>query len=1359
MIDKSECVPNPIQNHEVPELDAISVSQLKSRSLYHTKVELGDKWVDAVVDTAAESTIISDKLYNSLVPKPPKRGRLRFMMAGRDTTMDGFKIGPVSFRVGSSIYQEVLHVAPIEDEMLLGFDFLFKNGANLDMKKNVLSIGENLVPLQIGSLSKPPRVARVIVSKRRVVPPHSSLGIKCKLSEGLTDYIVESNPITKLAIPRSVHHCDKNTLEVCVLNLSDNYKVVKKGENIATAMEAEVVQGDTDSHSGFPLSRETEQIEQPFVPDHLKDMFENSCQNLSEEQSDQLRRVLIEFQDVFAKHTYDLGNFNAIEHEINTGDAKPVKSKMRRTPLKFAGEEEAELQKMLDAGVIKPSVSDWASAPVLIRKRDGTVRYCLDFRALNAISTKDVYPLPLVEDCLDTLTGSQWFSKLDANCAYWQIGIREEDRKKTAFITKYGLFEHVKMPFGLCNAPATFSRAINLVLRGLNWKTVLAFLDDILVLGKDFQHHLSNLRETLSRFREYGLKLKPKKCEFFQRKTEFLGRIISHNTIEMAQTDIETILAWPRPKNSKEVERFMGLANYHRLFIKNFAKLASPLYELTKKKKFQWTERQELAFESLKKSLVNPPVLALPKRDGEMILDTDASEYCIGAELLQIQDGKEMVIAYASLSLTPEQRNYCTTRKELLAIVRFTRQFRHYLLGQPFLVRTDHSSLQWLLNFREPQGQLARWMEELSQYNMIVEHRKGHQHTNADALSRISEKPKCNSYRPQVKLSDLPCLGCPYCTKAHTQWDRFHENVDDAVPLANGPASRINQSCLCPNDGSGFIWDPGGELPVVFEMCVKNGEVSVSDESTSRISKTAQVVSKGPPNQAMCWGFSREEIQSKQATDPQLKFIFSWMHQGSAPTEGELFLADPATKHYWINKELFSVQDGLLFYKPKGEGNLRLVLPYQVQQIALQLNHDLPSSGHQGVSRTTFRMKEKYYWYGMTKDIDKYVTSCNICNQNKKSPRASKSPMTTYHAGAPMERVHIDFLGPLPKTKHGNQYILMIVDQFTKWVEIIPTTCQTAEETARNIVNHFFCRFGVPFQILSDQGRNFESELFAALCKALQIHKTRTTPYRPSANGQAERYNRTIMEAVRCFIGKNQSKWDENIFQLAGALRSTVNRQTGFTPNKLMLGREINIPADIMFPSNQLRNDEPNNSYVADLVEEIKRAHNTARETLKMTQKRMKKNYDIRVLERQYAKNDLVYLLDTAATKGKCRKLSPPWRGPGIILDCLTPYLYRVQLSNKIVVVNHDKLKMCRDRVVPTWIKTYKEQTTVDTQDDNGVYCLCKKPWSGQFMIQCDYCQEWYHGSCIDLTPSEALSIDKFRCQDCGGVPRSSPRQ
>lgn len=339
---------------------------------------------------------------------------------------------------------------------------------------------------------------------------------------------------------------------------------------------------------------------------------------------DEAVRLITQYSNVFPVRHLDLGEFTAIEHHIETGEARPIKQRMRRTPAVFQGEEEGHLDRMLAAGVIQPSTSDWAAAPVLIRKKDGSVRWCVDYRALNKVTVKDTYPLPLIEECLDTLAGNLWFSKLDANAAYWQIKVNPEDRKKTAFITKYGLFEFTRMGFGLCNAPATFARAINLVLHRLNWKIALAFLDDVLILGESTQAHLDNLRQVFERFRQYGLKFKPKKCEFFRQKVEFLGRSVSSEGVEMGDQYVEAVRDWPRPVNTKAVERFLGFANYHRNFIPHFSEIAAPLYAITGKAAFRWDSDQEQAFRDLISRLTSPPVLAIPTQEGHFILDTDA---------------------------------------------------------------------------------------------------------------------------------------------------------------------------------------------------------------------------------------------------------------------------------------------------------------------------------------------------------------------------------------------------------------------------------------------------------------------------------------------------------------------------------------------------------------------------------------------------------------------------------------------------------------------------------------------------------------------------------------------------------------
>ena len=445
-----------------------------------------------------------------------------------------------------------------------------------------------------------------------------------------------------------------------------------------------------------------------------------------------------------------------------------------------------------------------------------------------------------------------------------------------------------------------------------------------------------------------------------------------------------------------------------------------------------------------------------------------------------------------------------------------------------------------------------------------------------------------------------------------------------------------------------------------------------------------------------------------------------WMRTKEEPTQKTIYLESNAAKAYWVNREAFQLIDGVLYVTQ--EDDKKLVLPAGLKEEALRLNHDIPSSAHQGIDRTKSRVKERFYWHTLSVDVKNFVRSCEACNRNKKADRYSKCPLTEFQAGAPMERVHIDFMGPLPKTSRGNEHILMMVDQFTKWVECVPLPSQSAELTAKAAVNTFFSRFGCPFELHSDQGRNFEGKLFSALCKALAIHKTRTTPYRPASNGQVERYNRTLMDAVRCYIEGKQTNWDLHLPQIAGALRAAVNRNTGFTANKLMLGREINTPAKLMFPVVGGKPSGTVEDYVENLEREISHAHEVARDKLKSSLKRMKRNYDLCILTRTYKEGDPVYVLDTATLKGKCRKLTSPWKGPGVVEKKISDYIYRIKTKNAVFVTNHDRLKPCRDRRLPKWIEDWGTSSVVtDASEDTKPYCYCRKPYDGRFMIACDY--------------------------------------
>ena len=394
---------------------------------------------------------------------------------------------------------------------------------------------------------------------------------------------------------------------------------------------------------------------------------------------------------------------------------------------------------------------------MLARKHDGTYRMCTDFCKLNQSTKKDAIPLPRTNDLLEALGGAQWFSSLDLASGYWQMQVKEEDRPKTAFSTHRGQFQWTVMPFGLTNGPASFTRLMNLALSGLTWTHCLVYLDDIIIWAPTFEDHIHRLRLVFDRIRAAGLKLKPSKCRFLRKEVVFLGHVVSSDGIKTDPEKVKAVETWPVPLNVKELQSFLGLASYYRKFILGFSIIAEPLYQLCRKTvSFSWQQGQQAAFEELKGRLISAPVLAYPNfsaEAGSFILDTDVSQYQgIGAVLSQQQqDGTEREIAYGSRSLNEHEKNYCTTRLEMLALVTYVDYFRYYLLGRRFCVRTDHSSLRWLRSFKEPEGQVARWLERLKEYDFEVQHRPGKQHSNADSLSR----------RPRRNHGECP--SCPIC--------------------------------------------------------------------------------------------------------------------------------------------------------------------------------------------------------------------------------------------------------------------------------------------------------------------------------------------------------------------------------------------------------------------------------------------------------------------------------------------------------------------------------------------------------------------------------------------------------------------
>jgi len=932
------------------------------------------------------------------------------------------------------------------------------------------------------------------------------------------------------------------------------------------------------------------------VPLDLKCLFEENSKNLNESQKQLCAEFINEFHDVFSEKII-AGNCEIGEHVINLLDSTPIKQVPRRIPIHMREEVDKIIKDMSDEGVIEESKSPWMSPAVLVKKKNGTIRFCIDYRKLNAVTKKDSYPIPRIDDIFDQLSGNAWYSTLDLKSGYWQIKIRAEDREKTAFSIGNGLWQFRVMPFGLCNAPATFERVMEQVLREFISKICLVYLDDVIIFGKTFEEMIQNLRKVLSRLREVNLKINPNKCVLFSQKVKYLGHIISSEGISTDDDKIAAVSNWPIPQNKKHLRSFLGLCSYYRRFVKSFSILAKPLYTLTENQtKFVWNEQCEAAFIQLKRALTSSPILSLPKGEGELVLDTDASNFGIGAVLSQKQDGLEKVISYFSRVLNRAERNYCVTRRELLSIVESIKAFHHYLYGRKFLVRTDHASLKWLLSFKDVEGQLARWTEKLQQYDFEITYRKGKLHANADGLSR---RPCANAQ-------------CGYCARVEMK-------------------ETLKQ-----------------EKPVARMVLAENNLVD--------------------------W-------RQEQLLDPETSVFLVGKEIDERPAWQEIASKGTAAKVYWSYWDSLEVQSGVL-YKRWESPNLKnivvqLIVPKtRIKQI-LEEAHDSPSGGHFGINKTLEKIRKRFYWASCKQDVEEWCKSCKVCLARRGPSGKGKSPLQIYNVGAPFERVQMDILGPLPLTVSGNKYLLVVVDCFTKWVEAFPLKNVRARIIAETFLNQVVSRHGVPLEVHTDQGRNFESRVFRELSCALGIKKTRSSALHPQSDGQVERQHRTILNYLAKFISENQRDWDRWIPMYLLAYRSSKHETTGVTPAELYFARDLRLPMDL------LRGNPPNkkeSDTTVDCVSRIRKKledlHEVVRKRVDIKSSQTKTWYDQKARRVQFNVGQKVWFYNPRRKKGRAPKLQNSWEGPYFIVKKFNDVVYCIckPNRNKNKVIHADRL-------------------------------------------------------------------------------------
>lgn len=396
---------------------------------------------------------------------------------------------------------------------------------------------------------------------------------------------------------------------------------------------------------------------------------------------------------------------------------------------------------MLEVGIIRPSTSPFSSPVLLVKKKDGSWRFCTDYRALNEATIKDRFPIPTVDDMLDEFYGATYFTKLDLRAGYHQVRVHDSDIPKIAFRTHNGHFEYLVMAFGLCNAPSTFQAIMNSIFRPYLRKFILVFFDDILVYSPTWELHLSHVKETLAILKKHNFYIKASKCEFGKQELEYLGHIVTHKGVKVDQKKIEAMVTWPQPTNTTDLHGFLGMLGYYRKFVQNYGIMARPLTNLLKKGHFKWNDDATDAFLALKQAMTTTPTLAVPNFKESFTIETDALGDGIGAVLTQ----HDRPIAYMSRALGVNKCNWSIYAKEMLAIVEAIRTWRPYILGQKFFIQTDQRSLKYFIDQRVGTPEQQKWVAKLLGYDYEIIYRPGKENAAADALSRRPNSSMLNA--------------------------------------------------------------------------------------------------------------------------------------------------------------------------------------------------------------------------------------------------------------------------------------------------------------------------------------------------------------------------------------------------------------------------------------------------------------------------------------------------------------------------------------------------------------------------------------------------------------------------------------
>jgi transposase InsO family protein len=957
-----------------------------------------------------------------------------------------------------------------------------------------------------------------------------------------------------------------------------------------------------------------------------------------------------------------------IEHEIRTKTENPVFVPQFRLPVHLRKEVQLKIDEMLKNNLIEIcNKSNYQSPLFLVPKKsmDGIPSYrpVIDFKKLNEIIIEDRFPIPNIDEILYNFRGAKYFSTLDCKQGYHQIPIKPESRHKTAFSLSHQKFQWRVLPMGLVDAGFTFQRLLNSVLSVTIGKFCEVYVDDIVCYSIDYNSHLKHLETIFRLLSEANLKIEAKKCAFAQNSVSYLGHVVTENGLLPNEDKIKAIRDFKQPTTLKQTRSFLGLINYYRKYFKDFSTLTYPINKLLKKnnKVFAWSEEASVAFENLKKKMIEPPILAYPDFNKTFIITCDASNVAVGSVLSQLgDDGLDHPIGFASRSLNKSEKNYSTYDREFLALLwSITKQWRAFVYGRKFILITDHMPLISILTSRLDNGtsRVVRWKTKLLEFDFKIVYRKGSLNKIADFLSRIKDSPASGF----VFDNDETSSKMLHCNTLISRDISSFKAVNVFIITRNMSKASDDENVL---KYLRFIKEEKNKSSLKLPKSITESEkeLNFDDDNFLKVLFVSKDHQDLPENLNNIFNHKIFRVGEHVCEKNVLLSIVKENSEDSVD-EKSMFLAILKLREFLLPSQFKKIQIKIPFqensipyflfsqmvgYVFKTDSFQICLFKNQAKAVTnedeklnlIRQYHSNVLSGHFGVSGTYNRLKKFYSWNRMKDYVEKFIRNCKDCQLNKRTVKPPIPLKLTSSSSFAFETVAIDIMGPLTQSRNGNLYLLTILDDLTRYLVAIPLPAMDARTIADAFVTRFICIYATPKFCLSDNAQNFLSNVFKECCKLFKIKRLYTTPYHPQSNWD-ERIHQNVKSYLRIFTEKNHENWCELIPYCLFSYNTKIHSSLGHSPHELVFGREASLPfKENVNPPKIYSFDD----YVENLKYVLKKLASDANENSQKSKESRKIRFDVKAKPFILNIGDLVKLKANHNKIGG--KLNPLWKGP-----------------------------------------------------------------------------------------------------------------